>query len=246
MDDIQIGSAFRHLRIRRGLRQSDVAQLAGVSRSAVSRLERGRLDELPLGAIRLIAAAYDARFEVVPRWRGGDLGRLINERHAAMHDEIAGLFGSLPAWIADPEVSFSIYGERGVIDILAWHAGRRMLLVIELKTEIVDVNDLMGGVDRKRRLARDIARERGWDPVAVSVWVAVAEGRTNRRRVERHVAVLRAKFPDDGRTVRTSLADPEAAIAALSFVSPARRGAQARGLATVRRVRAGGTKRISR
>ena len=43
-----------------------------------------------------------------------------------------------------PEVSFSIYGERGVIDILAWHPGRRALLIIELKTDIVDVNELVG------------------------------------------------------------------------------------------------------
>lgn len=35
-----------------------------------------------------------------------------------------------------PEVSFSIYGQRGVIDILAWHAATRSLLVIELKTEM--------------------------------------------------------------------------------------------------------------
>ena len=50
-------------------------------------------------------------------------------------------------------------GERGVIDILAWHAATRTLLVIELKTEIVDINELMGTVDRKRRLAATVARE---------------------------------------------------------------------------------------
>ena len=82
-----------------------------------------------------------------------------------------------------PEVSFSIYGERGVIDILAWHPGRRALLIIELKTDIVDVNDLAGSADRRRRLAPKIVAERGWDPVTVSVWVIVAPGRTNRRRV---------------------------------------------------------------
>ncbi len=61
-----------------------------------------------------------------------------------------------------PEVSFAVYGERGVIDILAWHPGERALLVIELKTEIVDIQDLIGTVDRKRRLARVVARDRGW------------------------------------------------------------------------------------
>jgi hypothetical protein len=62
-----------------------------------------------------------------------------------------------------PEVSFSIFGERGVIDVLAWHAATRTILVIELKTVIADVNELIGNVDRKRRLAPRVAAERGWD-----------------------------------------------------------------------------------
>ena len=82
----------------------------------------------------------------------------------------------LPAWVLAPEVSYSIYGEHGVIDILAWHPDRRALLVIELKTDIVDVNDLAGSADRRRRLARKIVAEKGWDPVTVSVWVVVAPG----------------------------------------------------------------------
>jgi len=41
-----------------------------------------------------------------------------------------------------------VYGERGVIDILCFHSPTGSLLVIELKTEIVDVQDLVGGVDR--------------------------------------------------------------------------------------------------
>jgi hypothetical protein len=67
-----------------------------------------------------------------------------------------------PGWSIAPEVSFSIWGERGLIDILAWHAPTRSLLVIELKTAIVDVSGLVGTVDRKRRLAPEIARSRGW------------------------------------------------------------------------------------
>jgi hypothetical protein len=40
-----------------------------------------------------------------------------------------------------------------VIDILGWHAAARMILVIELKTEFVDINETMGTLDRKDRLA---------------------------------------------------------------------------------------------
>lgn len=134
-------------------------------------------------------------------------------------------------------MSFSVYGERGVIDILAWHPGRRALLVIELKTDIVDVNDLMGSVDRKRRLAARIARDRGWDPATVSCWVVVAESSTNRRRVEAHAAVLRAAFPVDGRRMRHWLGEPAGAVAALSFWSGAHGAHATRSPATIRRVR---------
>jgi hypothetical protein len=34
-------------------------------------------------------------------------------------------------------VSFSIFGERGLIDILAFHQPTGMLLIIELKTELM-------------------------------------------------------------------------------------------------------------
>ena len=51
-------------------------------------------------------------------------------------------------------MSFSIFGERGVIDVAAWNAEHRALLVIELKTDIVDVNELVGTFDRKVRLGR--------------------------------------------------------------------------------------------
>ncbi len=51
-------------------------------------------------------------------------------------------------------MSYAIYGERGVVDIVAWHPGSRAILVIELKTDIVDVNQLIGKVDEKARLIR--------------------------------------------------------------------------------------------
>ena len=126
--------------------------------------------------------------------------------------------------------------ERGVIDILAWHAASRTLLVIELKTELVDVQETVGTLDRKRRLAAQVAAERGWKPAAVSVWLVIADSRTNQRRVAAHRAMLRAAYPVDGRTIGRWLQAPSGAIAALSFL-PSTRGTSAnREFAPVRRV----------
>ena len=217
MDDQRFGSVVRSVRLKKRWRQADLAKAANVSPSTISRVERGHLDQLSLETIRKVARALDVRVDLVARWRAGDLDRLLNARHSKLHELVARMFrDDLPAWVLRPETSFAIFAERGVIDILAWHAGRRALLVIELKTDIVDVNELVGVVDRKRRLAPQVAAGFGWDAETVSVWVIVADGRTNRKRIAVHNAMLRAAFPTDGRSMRSWLRDPVGAVSALS------------------------------
>ena len=184
-----------------------------------------------------IVEALGGRLALQIQWQGGDLERVINVRHSALHESLARSFLALPDWVLAPEVSFSIRGERGVIDIFAWHAATRTLLVIELKTEIVDVNDLMGKVDRKRQLAVEIGRERGWHALTVAVWVIVADSKTNRRRVTAHGTTLRAAFPADGRSVAGWPREPRQPIARLSFWPDARDTGTRQDLATVKRVR---------
>lgn len=196
-----------------------MAVRAGVARSLVSDLERGHFDTTSLARLRAIAKVLDIRLDVVARWRGGELGRLLNARHSALAEDVAHDFARLPAWATSPEVSFSVYGERGVIDILAFHAASGALLVIELKTEIVDVNELVGTIDRKTRLALGIAHDRGWDAVTASRWVIVARDRTNQRRIEAHRSMLRAAFPADGHGMRRWLSRPTGSISALSMWS---------------------------
>ncbi len=151
----------------------------------------------------------------------------------------------LPDWILDPEVSFSIYGERGIIDIIAWHPSYRALVIIELKTDIVDVNELIGQMDKRRRLAREIVKERGWDPLTISTWVIVANGRTNRARLAAHRTVLRNAFPTDGRSILGWLRRPDRAIAALSLWNRTVGGSVSGEYAARHRVRPAATKPIT-
>jgi hypothetical protein len=154
-----------------------------------------------------------------------------------LHESVARYFRTLPEWHNAPEVSFAIYGERGVIDILAWHASSRILLVIELKIEVVDVNELMGKVDVKGRLAAQIARKLGWDPVTVGAWVIVSDSCTNRRGLRQHASVLRAAFPTDGRSIEGWLKRPAGPIACLSFWSTTHEQDPYASFAAVKRVR---------
>lgn len=218
MDDQRFGAVIRSVRIRRRWRQADLAANSGISRSAISRLERGHVGPMTIDDVRAVAEALEFRAELLARWRAGDLDRLMNARHSALHEEVARWFRArYPEWVLAPGVTFAIYRDRGVIDIFAWHPGRRVVLVIELKTEIVDVNELLGTLDRKRRLAKQIARERGWDALSSAAWLIVADTRTNRRRAEAHEAMLKAALPASGSTMRTWLRDPVEPLAALSF-----------------------------
>jgi hypothetical protein len=96
---------------------------------------------------------------------------------------------------------------------------------------------MAGTFDRKLRLAREIARERGWDPVTVSGWLLVADGRTNRRHVAAHATFLRSRFPADGHAMRNWLRRPSGSIHAVSFLSSARSTSAGQRLTPVRRVR---------
>jgi len=237
MDIDRVAAVLRLLRLRRGLRQDDLAAAAGVPRKAVAAIERGAFGTVSIARLVDVGRALGAQVDIRIRWQGSDVDRLVNRDHGAMHEQVARLFTRLPGWSVQPEASFSIWGERGVIDLLAFHAAASQAVVIELKTTIVDVQELLGTLDRKRRLARVVARDRGWPAARVSAWVIVADTPTNRRRLADHRTVLRAALPVDGRRVRTWLRSPEDEIGALSFLSIVPVGPGITPLAARRRVR---------
>lgn len=201
------------------------------------RVESGRLGQVSLRTLESVAGALDAQLVVDLRWHGAELDRLLGARHSAMHEQLARRFSSLAGWAWHPEVSFSIYGERGVLDILAFHAATGSLLVVEMKTEIADVQALLATRDRRVRLARRIASERGWSARTVSSWVVVADTRTNRRRAAAHSTVLRAVMPADGAAVARWLRQPEGTLHALSFLTEVHGAHLGRRSGAIRRVR---------
>ena len=218
MDGLRLGAVFRAVRVRHRWRQTDVAQRSGVSAATISRIERGHVGSLSVDTVLRIAATLEIRVDFVPRWRGGDLDRMLASGHSAMHEAVARMLAET-AWLVAPETTFSIYGERGVIDILAFYPPSGAVLMIELKTELVDVQDLIASVDRYRRLAPQLARERGWEARSVSCWVLLRDTPANHRRVAAHATVLRTAFPQDGRRIPGWLRTPVTPISALSFLS---------------------------
>jgi transcriptional regulator with XRE-family HTH domain len=220
MDDARIGRALRALRRRRGLRQIDVAKRAGVSQATVSTAENGHIRTLSLGTVRRLFEAVDAGFEGLVFWRGGALDRLLDERHALLVGASVARLSRL-GWRVIVEATYSIYGERGSIDVLAGHDRTRSLFVAEVKSELVSVEEVGRKTDEKLRLARrNLCRERfGWTPVAAARVLVLPDSDSARRSVARHAPVLDAAFPVRGRAVTRWLRRPSEDLSGILFVS---------------------------
>jgi transcriptional regulator with XRE-family HTH domain len=131
VDDLAVGRLFRELRIRLGWRAADVASRAGISDTMYSRIERGDIERIKIGTLRKVGLVLEVRVVLEPRWRGAAIHRILSGGHAAMSEAVAGLLIDA-GWEVRPEVSFNHFGERGAVDLIAWHPGLRAVLLIEL------------------------------------------------------------------------------------------------------------------
>jgi transcriptional regulator with XRE-family HTH domain len=237
MNDVALGRRVRTVRIRMALRQSDVAARAGVSQDTVSRIERGRLGRLRLATVRAVLEALEIELRLNPVWRGGELDRLVDEDHAAGVGATADLLETL-RWATNAEVSFAVYGERGSIDLVAWHEPTRTLLIIEVKTRLYAIEETLRVHDTKVRLAATVVQERfGWQPLAVARLLVLPDESTPRRQVVRHAAVLNRVYPVRGAAARAWLANPSGRAGLLMFLSRTPRQRGRRGSVKPQRVR---------
>jgi len=209
VDRIRFGRQVRALRHRKRWRQEDLASDAGVSRSAISRVECGEGDRLPVATLDAVVASLGARLECRLSWNGEALDRLLDAAHASLVERVVKILEA-DGWLVATEVSFNVYGERGSIDILAFHAATSTLLVVEVKSVVPDVQATLVGLDRKVRLAPGIARERGWISRRAARLLIVRESRTSRRRIEAHRHTFDASLPARTIAVRRWLRAPTA------------------------------------
>ena len=240
MNGVSAGLRVRALRMHKRLRQGDVAGLAHVSRSLVSKVERGDLGNVQCGEVERIVAALGGSFDLRVRWHGEQLDRLLDETHAQIVDLVVALLRSA-GWDVVVEASFSRWGERGSIDVLAYHEPTRTLLVIEVKSVVPDNQAMLYDLDRKTRLAHQVAEDRGWVVGAVSRLLVIGDSATSRRRVERLAATFDAAFPLRGWALRRWIKKPAGRVSGLLFLSYAPRGSTRRNGPGRERVRKGST-----
>lgn len=215
MTDAQLGRAVRALRHRRDWTQVELGRRAKCSASTISRFERGRAGSCSVRVVRRILEALDAWIFMKVVWRGGELDRLLDADHSLLQEQwSARKRASGAGWVSRAEVTYSVFGERGSIDDLSFHEPSGTLLVTELKTGIYSADATIAKLDEKVRVAADVARRFGWHASRVVPCLVVAEGRTNRRRVEQHPAMF-GGLHCRGWSARRWLADPSDAISGL-------------------------------
>lgn len=222
MDDLAVGRLLRLARGRRRLRQTDVAGIAGVHQGTVSLAERGQLRLLTIRTARAIAAALEVELPFEPRWRGPALERIRDAGHAAAVEAVAADLGGR-GWDVLVEVGFSHYGERGSADLIGWRADDRALLIVEVKTMLVDLQATLAAIDRKRRILPGVmARERGWRPAALGIVLVVVDSSTARDTVARHRSIFDSAFSSRTVQVRRWLDMPGGDLRGLWFLRPTR------------------------
>ena len=121
-----------------------------------------------MATLRSVFAALEATVELAPRWRGGEIDRLLDAGHAALAGEAVWVLTGL-AWLAIPEVTYSVFGERGSIDVLALRETDSIAVMLEVKTSINSVEELLRKTDVKTRLLPGLVADRfGWRPTSVA------------------------------------------------------------------------------
>lgn len=234
--DLVLGKSFRALRIRRGLRQVDLARLAHVSRGMISKIERGEIAAVPLRVLRAVAGALGASVDLKLRWHGEGLDRLLDEAHARLVEATVALLRE-GGWDVAVEVSFAILGERGSIDVFAWHEATGSLLVIEVKSVVPDSQAMLHALDRKARLAPQLAKERGWESRNVGRLLVVGESSTARQRISRLGATYDTALPDRNVEVRRWIRKPDGSLRGLLFLRNAPVGSTTRPSTARERIR---------
>jgi transcriptional regulator with XRE-family HTH domain len=197
-----------------------VAERVGCSQSLIARVERGGADRLTVAMLDRICQVLGARFVARVDWNGEAADRLLDADHAALIEYVVRVLRDR-GWEVIPEATFAIRYERGSIDVLAWHPATATVLIVEVKSVVPDIQATVATLDRKERLALEVARSRGWNARQVASLLVVGESRTARRRVELHASTFAARFPHRAAEIRQFLADPGAQepVRGLWFVS---------------------------
>jgi hypothetical protein len=192
-------------------------------------MERGRVGGLSVRTARAIAAAVGIDLPFAARGRGAALDQLIDEEHSAMVEEVVKRL-SADGWETMVEFSFNDYGDRGSVDVLAWHPDCQALLVVETKSRLANLQETCRSLDTKATVVpRLAAQARGWRAVVVGVVLVLPECSREREAVARRASTFASTFPARALELRVWLRRPDHPLRGLWFLRNATTSCAARG-----------------
>lgn len=217
VDDLKAGRLIRAVRVRLRLRQDDLGRIAGVHQRVVYLIESGQLERVSVRRFRRVCAALQIDSSLELRWRGGLGDRLVDAGHAGLVETVLAELVRA-GWETLPEHSFNVYGDRGSVDILAWHAATRTLLIIEVKTILTDLQATFISLSRKVRVVPGDVERLGWHRLALGNVIVVAATHGNRSTVASHQAMFDAVLPSRTVDVKRWIRSPHGDLGGVWFV----------------------------
>ncbi|MBI3750654.1 MAG: hypothetical protein HY263_03210 [Chloroflexi bacterium] len=152
------------------------------------------------------------------RFRQADIATRAGVSRSAVVDLEGGRAGTLR--LDAVRRTFSEFGERGSIDVLAWNVRRRAVAVCEIKSEIGSIEETNRALDVKVRLAPKLAADRlGWSPDVIGRILVLAGSSTNRRIVQRHALTFASRYPSTTIETKAWLRRPTTTFSGIWFLS---------------------------
>jgi len=208
-----IGRAIREGRRAIGWSQEELSRAAGVSTGTVAGVELGKVNVTVDTSARLLTSlglAVELRIDppfVDPRQRDAGHSRCV--AHVQRRLEAGG-------WLVRREVEVVHARSHGWIDVMAFQPASRVLLVIEVKTEVHDLGRIERTLGWYSREVWTAARRLGWQPRAARPWLLVLATDVNEERLRDNRALLAQSFPNRGMT----MLDPASGGPGMALLDP--------------------------
>ncbi|MBA3876894.1 MAG: hypothetical protein C0498_08150 [Anaerolinea sp.] len=190
-----VGTMVKTLRTAIGWSQRELGRRAAVSQSMVCLAESGVLRDLTFSTAAALLSAMGARLVVdVDAPYLGDRERQRDPAHARLGAHVLARLRRA-GWETRPEVEVGGDRSRGWIDIVAFHPESRVMLVIEIKTEIHDLGQIERSLGWYEREAWGAARRFGWRPARAIGCLLLLATEANELRAAANRTSIEVGFP---------------------------------------------------
>ena len=218
-----IGISVADLRETLGWTQAELGRRAHVSQSFVSRVEHALLTNLTFVDATRLLAAMGARLTVgvsAPFLADRELQRDL--AHARCATYVAARL-ERDGWLTATEVEVGGDRSRGWIDVLAYNPDHRMMLVIEIKTEIRDLGAIERTLGWYEREAWAAVQRLGWRPSKAVGCLLFLATEMNEARIGDNLGAFSAGFPIRATELQRIMANgmpPPRGARAMALIDP--------------------------